>query len=273
MSTPISRDNKLAGLDLYAPRRARTPSAPEEQPTRSPITPPGEENEEPLASDSDAWWTHAVAADVQAQLDDAIRVVIKTAHTRDSAPPAPVTPIGSAAPSMLLLESIIWPPPSSDLWRHLTHAALLSYSRLDPQVVPNPPVPASVQRRGVSPMLVRLSPAVVAAAIVAYGFMEISSLRPMPINSDQATALLQRGQELLRTGDIAAARLAFQRLADSGNAEAALALGASFDPHYLARRHVIGVVGDEAKARASYQRAMELGSTDAKKILARMATN
>jgi hypothetical protein len=270
MSTPISRDNRLKGLDLYAPRSARPAFAPEEQPRTSP---PGEENEEPPASDSDARWTHAEVADVQARLDDAIRVAIQTAHTRDSAQPAPAAPIGSAAPSMSQRESIIWPPPSSDLWRHLTHAALLRYSRLDPHLVPNPPVSASAQRRRIFPMLARLSPAVVAAAIVIYGFIEISSVRPRPIDGDRAAALLQRGRELLRTGDVAAARLAFQRLADAGNAEAALALGTTFDPHYLARRNAIGVVGDEAKARASYQRAMELGSTKAKDILARMATN
>jgi hypothetical protein len=249
------------------------PSAQEEQPTTWPTRLPGHKNEEPPASDSDAWWTHAEATDVQARLDDDIRVAVKMARTRDSAPPAPAAPIESTPPWMSLRESIIWPPPSSDLWRHFTPATLLSYSRLDPQLVPNPPVAASVQRRGVFPMLVRLSPVVVAVAIVAYGLMEISSVRPMPIDSDRAAALLQRGRELLRTGDIAAARLAFQRLADVGNAEAALALGASFDPHYLAQHKVIGVAGDEAKARASYQRAMELGSTQAKDILRRMATN
>jgi TPR repeat protein len=92
-----------------------------------------------------------------------------------------------------------------------------------------------------------------------------------PLDSEQAAKLLEQGRELLRTGDIAAARIAFQRLADAGNIEAALALGKTFDPRFLARHYVIGVVGDEAKARAWYQRAMELGSTEAKDILAQMA--
>jgi hypothetical protein len=92
-----------------------------------------------------------------------------------------------------------------------------------------------------------------------------------PLDSEQAAKLLQRGRELLRTGDIAGARLAFQPLADAGNAEAALALGKTFDPQYLARQNVIGIVGDEARARTWYQRATELGSTEAKNILAQMA--
>ncbi|HEY2532314.1 MAG TPA: J domain-containing protein [Xanthobacteraceae bacterium] len=93
-----------------------------------------------------------------------------------------------------------------------------------------------------------------------------------PLDSEQAAKLLQRGRELLRTGDIAGARLAFQRLADAGNVEAALALGETFDPRYLARLNVIGLLGDEAKARTWYQRATELGSTEAKDILAQMTT-
>jgi TPR repeat protein len=93
-----------------------------------------------------------------------------------------------------------------------------------------------------------------------------------PLDSERAAMLLQRGRELLRTGDIAGARLAFQPLADAGNVEAALALGKTFDPRYLVRRNVIGVVGDAAKARTWYQRAMELGSKGAKDILAQMTT-
>jgi TPR repeat protein len=93
-----------------------------------------------------------------------------------------------------------------------------------------------------------------------------------PLDSEQVAMLLQRGRELLRTGDIAGARLAFQALADAGNVEAVLALGKTFDPRYLAQHYVVGVVGDEAKARAWYQRAMELGSREAKDILAHMAT-
>jgi hypothetical protein len=93
-----------------------------------------------------------------------------------------------------------------------------------------------------------------------------------PIDPEQAAILMKRGQDALKTGDIAAARLAFGRVADAGNADAALALAVTYDPGYLARQNVVGVVGDEAKARAWYQRATELGSTEAKNILARMAT-
>jgi hypothetical protein len=92
------------------------------------------------------------------------------------------------------------------------------------------------------------------------------------LDPQQATVLLKRGKDSLASGDIAAARLVFRRLADAGSAEAALRLAATYDPRYLATQNVIGVAGDEVQARAWYQRATELGSTEAKEMLARMAT-
>ncbi|HXX04453.1 MAG TPA: hypothetical protein VEJ37_08965 [Xanthobacteraceae bacterium] len=84
--------------------------------------------------------------------------------------------------------------------------------------------------------------------------------------------LMERGRDLLRSGDIASARLIFRHLADAGMADAALALAVTYDPKYIAEHSLIGVVGDETKARDWYQRASELGSTEAERILARTAT-
>ncbi len=94
-----------------------------------------------------------------------------------------------------------------------------------------------------------------------------------PLDPEQAAILMKQGQDSLKIGDISAARVAFGRLADAGSAEAALAIAATYDSRYLVKQNVIGVVGDETKARAWYQRASELGSAEAKNILARMATN
>jgi TPR repeat protein len=88
----------------------------------------------------------------------------------------------------------------------------------------------------------------------------------------EAAAMMQRGRELLESGDVAASRLLFRHLADAGFADAALALAASYDPAYLAQHNLIGVVGDETKARDWYQRASELGSTEASRFLARTVT-
>jgi TPR repeat protein len=84
---------------------------------------------------------------------------------------------------------------------------------------------------------------------------------------------MERGRNLLRSGDIASARLLFQHLANAGIADAALALATTYDPCYLAQHNLIGVAGDETKAHDWYQRASELGSTEAGRILARTNAN
>jgi hypothetical protein len=93
-----------------------------------------------------------------------------------------------------------------------------------------------------------------------------------PLNGEQAARLLQRGRDLLQAGDVTDARLAFQVLADRGDAEEALALATTFDQRSSAVRNGAGVVADDARARAWYRRAMELGSSEAKRALIRMAT-
>lgn len=91
-----------------------------------------------------------------------------------------------------------------------------------------------------------------------------------PLNNEQAALLLQRGRDLLQAGNVTDARLAFEVLADRGDAEAALALATTFDQRAV--HNAAGVVPDDARARAWYRRAMELGSSEAKRALVRMAT-
>jgi hypothetical protein len=87
------------------------------------------------------------------------------------------------------------------------------------------------------------------------------------LNSDLASTLMRRGHDFLGTGDIAAARILFGRLADAGIADGAFAMAQTYDPRYLTEHKVIGVVGDEPKARAFYQQAAQLGSVEAAQML------
>jgi hypothetical protein len=93
------------------------------------------------------------------------------------------------------------------------------------------------------------------------------------IQPDEAAMLMRRGRDFLAIGDISAARVAFRRLADAGMSDAALALAYTYDPAYLAAHNVVGVHGDSAVARAMYQRAKELGSAEAGRILAHTVAN
>jgi hypothetical protein len=91
-----------------------------------------------------------------------------------------------------------------------------------------------------------------------------------PMDPAQAAVLMSQGMDFLKAGDLEAARIGFGRLADAGNAEGELALASTYDPRYLAEHNVVGVRGDEAKARALYQRARDLGSAEAGRILDQM---
>jgi TPR repeat protein len=68
---------------------------------------------------------------------------------------------------------------------------------------------------------------------------------------------------LLEGGDIASARLFFRRAADAGLAEAAMALGGTFDPNEFGRIKAVGLKADPAEARIWYERARVLGASDA----------
>ena len=92
------------------------------------------------------------------------------------------------------------------------------------------------------------------------------------VDPQEAAALIERGRDLLRNGDVASAQLAFRRLAEAGKAEAALALGTTYDPRYLVQHNLVGIVGDEEKARTWYRRAKELGSREADRFLQSTST-
>jgi hypothetical protein len=85
--------------------------------------------------------------------------------------------------------------------------------------------------------------------------------------SEELAVLLKRGMDLIATGDLAAARLVLRRAADANNAEAALALGATYDPLVLRQLKVYGFTPDAAMARSWYEKAAELGSAAAPRRL------
>lgn len=79
----------------------------------------------------------------------------------------------------------------------------------------------------------------------------------------EITILRARGDDFLKAGDIASARLFYERAAGAGDGAAALRLGATFDPGFLARAGVSGALGDPAQASSWYRRARDLGEAAA----------
>jgi hypothetical protein len=93
----------------------------------------------------------------------------------------------------------------------------------------------------------------------------------MVLDRDEIAMLVKRGKDFLSEGDLASARLLLRRAAEAGSADAALALGASFDPIVIERLGAVGVQPDAARARKWYQTAATLGSEAASQQLANLA--
>jgi hypothetical protein len=99
----------------------------------------------------------------------------------------------------------------------------------------------------------------------------ITRVRPAhQVDSEEMVALLKRGRELVAAGNIPAARSVLKRVAEAGDASAALELGATYDPIILKGYSGITVAPDLAEARAWYLTARELGSAEASKRLERL---
>jgi hypothetical protein len=90
---------------------------------------------------------------------------------------------------------------------------------------------------------------------------------PRQLDMEEIVVLLKRGKDLLADGDLAAARLVLQRAADANDAEATLALAATYDPYVLRELKVYSFAADAAMARAWYGKARQLGSSAASRRL------
>ena len=91
------------------------------------------------------------------------------------------------------------------------------------------------------------------------------------ISATEVHALLSRGNALEATGDLAGARLVFQRAAEAGSARAAFMLAETYDPIVLETLRESGLASNVATARVWYAKAKDLGSDEAPERLERLA--
>jgi hypothetical protein len=87
------------------------------------------------------------------------------------------------------------------------------------------------------------------------------------LSAAEIGALLAHGNAAFRKGDIATARLLFQRAADAGEGRGALGMGATYDPAFLRLSPLRILYGDPAEARAWYLHALVLGAAGAERRL------
>jgi TPR repeat protein len=84
-----------------------------------------------------------------------------------------------------------------------------------------------------------------------------------PTERERAERLVARGERDLADGNVALARQFFLHAAKAGLARGAFLLATTYDPRELARLAVFGVQPNVALARQWYERARELGATEA----------
>jgi hypothetical protein len=142
------------------------------------------------------------------------------------------------------------------------------------------PETATAQQRAIAPEEFAKAPAFPTSA-AAETAKQSSSEMP---SADQASVpttktanlqdvklLIDRGWQFFEAGDLIAARILLLRAVIAGDAEAAVALGATYDPVVFADRGVRGDVADLDKARSWYERAKEMGSPEGPRRLEMLA--
>src|ERR1700730_16570909 len=92
------------------------------------------------------------------------------------------------------------------------------------------------------------------------------------LDPNEIASSLKRADELMASGDIAAARLVLRRAAEAEDARAAMTLAETYDPAVLEKLGVHGVVPDPAMARSWYEKAKQFGATEAVQRLELLAS-
>jgi TPR repeat protein len=91
------------------------------------------------------------------------------------------------------------------------------------------------------------------------------------LSADMIARLLRRGDALLALGDVASARLLYERAAAAGDGRGATGAGKTYDPLFLVTIGARGIRGDPVAAATWYRKAIELGDRSAAEHLTRMS--
>jgi TPR repeat protein len=177
-------------------------------------------------------------------------------------PPVAAAPEPKAPAAPPVVEAVKPPEPAK--------AADISSDR---GAAPQPPPAAEP-----APVLANTAPAApdvpkhVATLTIQPPLAEPAPVAPQ-LSAGELATLMARGRRFMESGDFSSARPVYRRAAEAGYAEAALALGETYDPRALAQRGAVGMGGDIAQARLWYEKARELGSLEAPTRLERLPPN
>lgn len=147
--------------------------------------------------------------------------------------------------------------------------------------VASPAQPAPIDTAALAPTSPETLPTPAASFISSQPQLVVAGYAPAPateptaarLPAEEIAALIARGDALFGIGDIASARLCYERAAEGGSPQAALRLGETYDAAFLARAHLNGVRGDAAVAARWYRHARELGAVEADALLSGILVN
>jgi hypothetical protein len=279
MSSPIHHAEDLDEALHYAPPWAR------EQGLREPLRPAAA-----LVRSPPSRWRIGVADDAFSGDRAMVKLQRQLALDPDAVPEPPVDDIQSLWPMALRLcavagvaAAVAWLVISLPGTRLLRHDVVRADIQVPPPVADTqkqdplrtPAAAGLLLQHGLSeanasPAPVEAMPAPPQQPAIAPPSNDVVVAPPVSLSlaSDEIAMLLKRGKDAFSTGDLASARLLLRRAVEAGSAEAALALGATFDPLVIRRLGAIGAAPDAAQARQWYQKAVALGSTTASQPLA-----
>ena len=86
---------------------------------------------------------------------------------------------------------------------------------------------------------------------------------------EELEVLITRGDAYVEALDLTSARLYFERAAEAGDGRAAVRMGKTFDPAFLARAGIRAMQGHRQQAFFWYQRASDFSDADANELLRR----
>lgn len=136
----------------------------------------------------------------------------------------------------------------------VTGAAVFLYKGLSGHIQQPPPAPSR-------PITLPAAPAITPPVEQSRAQKPVETVPP-----ELVAVLLKRGGQALGLGDITGARQLFQRAAEAGNAAAAVSLGKTYDPDYIAQ----GGKPEPASAITWYRKAVTLGDPRAADLIKRL---
>lgn len=277
MSSPIREAEDLDPTLRYAPRWARDRASPRaEQPLASPAATPARKARLEFSGDRtmvELQRQSLLNPDViPAPIDDDVRVLRPIALRLSAV-------IGLAA---LIAWGIVSLPGTKKTGEIMPPDVKMAAVAVNPAAAVNPGRLVQAQSTNAAPRVnegfVALNnptpaanppiPAVESAPAAAP--RQAKAVVTSHLNDEEIVTMVKRGKDFLVGGDIVSARLLLRRAADAGSAEAALALGATYDPLVIQRLGAIGLSPNVAQARQWYKQAADFGSTAAIGQLAKL---